>query len=194
MNVTRFEGFDVVAYDLSEYAPLLQPFCEWLVSPEGEQFTLGDDKEIGKLSVWEVESDAVRLMSAIFDAACLQFLDEEHPKFKGKGKNYIFKKDAWLTTPNTQQHVRIHTHLPPYIRADDVGDLITVFYPYMDETIGIDNGPFELFRSPHDEKPVHIWAPKVYSLLLMTPETWHRARPFTGRRYSLATDIKVFPA
>lgn len=193
MNATRFEGFNAVVYDLSEYEPILKPFCDWLVSPEGEKFTLGDDYERGKLSVWEVESDAVRLMSAMFDAACLQFLDEEHPKFKGKGKNYVLEKDAWLTTPSTKQHIRIHTHLPPFIREEDVGDLITVFYPYLDETINIDNGPFELFHSPTDAQPAHVWVPKTYSLLLMTPDTWHRARPFTGRRYSLATDIKVVP-
>lgn len=186
----RFEGFPVVAYDLSEYEVLLKPFCEWLVAQE--EFTLGDDYSTGRANVWDLDLDQVRLMSAVFDAACIDYLKNDHPDFKGMNCEFDMEKDAWLTTPSTKQHIRIHTHLPPFIREEDVGQLITVFYVKLDDSIGIDNGPFELFHSPQ-EQAVHTWAPKQYSLLLMTPDTWHRARPFKGERYSLATDIKVKP-
>lgn len=189
-RVHRFEGFPVVAYDLSDYASILQPFCEWLVTQES--FVLGDDYSTGRQNVWDLDVDVVKLMSALFDSACLKYLNEEHPDFKGMNCEFELHKDAWLTTPNTIQHIRIHTHKPPFIREEDVGQLITVFYVKLDDSIGLDNGPFELFESPKSP-PSHIWAPKQYSLLLMTPETWHRARPFVGERYSLATDIKVTP-
>lgn len=192
MLIKRFSGFPVVAYDLSEYEALLKPFCDWLVSDEAEKFTLGDDYESGRMNVWDVDSEVVRLMSAVFDVHCLEYLKNEHPKFKGQSDQFELKKDSWLTTPKTLQHIRIHTHLPPFIRAEDVGDLITIFYVDMDETIGQENGPFELFHSP-DTPAVHTWAPRKYNLIIMTPEIWHRARPFTGRRFSLATDIKVTP-
>lgn len=187
-RIERFEGFNVVAYDLSEYASILEPFCNWLVNEES--FVLGDDYSTGRQNVWELDVPEVRLMAALFDAACLKYLNEDHPDFKNKDQEYDLIKDAWLTTPNTKQHIRIHTHLPPFIRAEDVGQLITVFYVKLDDSIGVDNGPFELFDGPSKE-PKHIWAPRQYSLLLMTPDTWHRARPFVGERYSLATDIKV---
>lgn len=190
MNVTRFDGFPVIIYDLSEYETILKPFCDFLVSESGKNFTLGDDYETGRENIWDLDNSAVRLMAAVFDTYCLQYLKQEHPKYKHLDREYELKKDAWLTTPQTKQHVRIHTHLPPFIRAEDVGELITVFYVHLDQNIGYDNGPLEIFKSP-DEPPVHIWAPKQYSLLIMTPEIWHRARPFTGERYSLATDIKI---
>ncbi len=190
MKATYFDGFPVVIYDLAEYQQILKPFCDFLISKKGESFTLGDDYESGRENIWELDTDVVRLMAAVFDNCCLQYLNDIHPTYKGKNLQFELKKDAWLTTPSTKQHVRIHTHLPPFIRAEDVGELITVFYVHLDENIGIENGPLELFRSP-TEPPVHIWAPKQYSLLIMTPEIWHRARPFTGERYSLATDIKI---
>ncbi|MBL7557220.1 MAG: hypothetical protein JNM24_15445 [Bdellovibrionaceae bacterium] len=190
MSATYFEGFPVVAYDLAAYESMLKPFCDFMLSAEGEKFTLGDDYETDRVNIWDLDIDAVRLMSAVFDTHCLQYLEEMHPKYKGKKLNYVLEKDAWLTTPETKQHVRIHNHLPPFIRAEDAGELITVFYVHLDETINMNNGPLELFHSP-DLKPAHIWLPKTYNLILMTPQVWHRARPFTGKRYSLATDIKV---
>lgn len=190
MLLKRFEGFPVVAYDLSEFKDILEPFCKNVLMSSGNRFTLGDDYETDRVNVWDVDLMEVRLMAAIFDNYCLQYLQEEHPKYKGQVNNYTLVKDAWLTTPETKQHVRIHTHSPPFIREEDVGELITVFYVYMDSSIGEENGPFELFRSP-DEKASHVWVPKHYSLLLMPNDIWHRARPFTGQRYSLATDIKV---
>jgi hypothetical protein len=193
VKTTRFDGFPIVIYDLEEFKDILKPFCDFLVSKAGENFTLGDDYETGRENIWDLDNNAVKLMAAIFDTCCLQYLKQDHPTYKGIEREYSLKKDAWLTTPTTKQHVRIHTHLPPFIRAEDVGELITVFYVHLDENIGLDNGPLEIFKSP-DEPPVHIWAPKQYSLLIMTPEIWHRARPFSGQRYSLATDIKVTPS
>lgn len=184
----RFEGFNVVAYDLSDYSSILEPFCNWLVGQES--FNLGEDYSEGRQNVWELDVPEVKLMSALFDAACLKYLNEDHPDFKDKELEFDLIKDAWLTTPTTKQHIRIHTHLPPFIRSEDVGQLITVFYVKLDDSITIDNGPFELYKDP-GAPPRHVWAPKQYSLLLMTPDTWHRARPFVGERYSLATDIKV---
>ncbi|OYZ12844.1 MAG: hypothetical protein B7Y39_18645 [Bdellovibrio sp. 28-41-41] len=193
MNTRRFEGFPVVAYDLSEYESVLKPFCDWIISEEGQEYTLGEDYESGRKNIWEQEIPVLKLMAAVFDMHCLQFLNEEHPDFKGKQAEYILKKDAWLTTPSTKQHIRIHTHLPPFIREEDVGELITVFYVHLDSSINRENGAFELYRSP-EETPAHVWVPKQFSLLLMPPNVWHRARPFTGRRYSLATDIKIITA
>ncbi len=190
MLLKRFAGFPVVAYDLSEYKEILEPFCNNVLLKEGNRFTLGNDYEVDRMNVWEVESKEVNLMAAIFDSYCLQYLQEEHPKYKGKPHNYSLEKDAWLTTPETKQHVRIHTHTPPFIREDDVGDLITIFYVYLDASIGFENGPFELYQNP-ESAPAHVWVPKHFSLLLMPPDVWHRARPFRGERYSLATDIKV---
>jgi hypothetical protein len=190
VKTTVFEGFPVVAYDLSAYESILEPFCKFMLSPEGEKFTLGDDYETDRVNIWDLDENAVKLMAAIFDTYCLQYLEDTHPKFKGQKSNFILEKDAWLTTPETKQHVRIHNHLPPFIRAEDAGELITVFYVHLDETIGENNGPLELFHAPN-QNPAHIWTPKTYNLILMTPEVWHRARPFTGQRFSLATDIKV---
>lgn len=190
MKTVRFDGFPVVAYDLSEYEMILKPFCEHMLSSEGANYSLGDDYETDRVNIWDLDRDEVRLMAAVFDMHCLQFLNEEHPKYKGQKNNYMLLKDAWLTTPETKQHIRIHTHLPPFIRAEDVGELITVFYVHLDSSINEANGPLELYKAPN-EKPAHVWLPTQYSLLLMPPDVWHRARPFTGQRYSLATDIKV---
>lgn len=181
----------VVWYDLEEYGSILEPFCDYLTSPEGVKYTLGDDNEKGKLNVWDDERIEVKLMAAIFDTTVIHFLNNVHPKFKNQNCEYFLKKDGWVTTILTKQHVVKHVHIPPYIREEDVGDLITIFYVYLDETIGEENGPLEFFASKDDEIPQEIWVPKRFSLVLMLPEIWHRARPFTGRRYSLATDIKV---
>jgi hypothetical protein len=181
----------VVCYDLEEYSQILEPFCNYLVSPEGFKFTLGDNNETGKLNLWDEDRLEVRLMAALFDTAVLDYLNKIHPRFKGNNRNYKLEKDGWLTSILTKQHVVKHTHVPPYIREEDVGDVITVFYVYLDETIGPDNGPLEFFANKEDENPLVVWTPKRYNLVIMLPEIWHRARPFIGTRYSLATDIKV---
>lgn len=190
MNCTRFNGYPVVAYDLSAYESVLQPFCEHMLSDDGYNYRLIEDYAKDPINVWDLNLPEVKLMIAVFDNYCMEFLNEVHPEFKGLNKNYQLEKDGWLTTPQTKQHIRIHTHLPPFIRPEDVGSLISVFYVYIDETIDENNGPFEIFESEAG-KAVHVWVPKTYNLLLMTPDVWHRARPFRGERYSLATDIKV---
>lgn len=184
----------VVWYDLTEYSSILEPFCDYLVSEEGVKYTLGDDNEKGKVNVWDEDRPEVALMAAIFDVAVLDYLQKIHPKYKNDGKNYVLQKDGWVTTISTRQHVVRHVHIPPYIREEDVGDVITIFYPYLDETIGPDNGPLEFFDSKDAPNPTAIWTPKRYALVVMLPEIWHQARPFTGRRYSLATDVKAIDA
>jgi hypothetical protein len=183
---------NVVWYDLEDYAPILGPFCDYLVSEDGLKFTLGDDNERGKLNVWNEERPEVKLMAAVFDTAVLHFLNTIHPAFRGRNKEYFLEKDGWLTSVTTRQHVVKHVHIPPYIREEDVGEVITIFYAYLDESIGPDNGPLEFFESKDSEEPLLVWTPKKYALVVMPPDVWHRARPFTGRRYSLATDVKVF--
>ncbi len=192
MTPNRFpEMPHVVWYDLSDYAPILSPFCEYLVSPTGVKYTLGDDNEKEKLNVWREDRPEVKLMAAIFDTAVIHFLNNIHPRFKGQNRDYALEKDGWVTSIKTKQHVVRHVHIPPYIREEDMGDVITVFYPYLDESIGPDNGPLEFYESKEAPEPVVVWTPKQYALVVMPPEIWHRARPFTGKRYSLATDVKV---
>ena len=130
-------------------------------------------------------------MSAIFDTAVIHYLNNIHPRFKGQQRDYLLKKDGWVTSINTRQHVVKHTHVPPYIREEDMGDVITIFYAFLDQTIGPNNGPLEFFNAKEDQEPTLIWTPKRYALVIMLPEIWHRARPFTGKRYSLATDVQV---
>lgn len=198
----KVPNFPVVIHSLADYAEVLRPFCDRLLEDGGEKFSLGPDNEKGKLDIWEADDPIVMMAMTVFDGLLLDFADTIHPRFRGKGKNYALDRDAWLNSPTSWQGTRIHRHWEPFLRPEDIGDLVTVFYPMVDDTIEMGNGHFELYREndeghfdhvwlPDDTEPVYFHVPKQYDLIIMTADTWHRARPFTGQRYSLATDVKL---
>ena len=195
VNPNKFPDIDkVIWYDLSEYKPLLKDFWHWAVFDSDQRFVLGEDNSGGHDNLWKTESPEVNLMAALFDSACLHFLETEHPHYKNKGLQFQIDKDGWLTTPETWQHVRRHTHLAPFVSPESERDLVTVFYAHLDESITVHNGCFEIYDSPNPEaQPKIQWCPKEFNLIIMTPDIWHRAKPFTGQRYSFATDVKIKP-
>lgn len=190
-------------YDLTDYKDLIDPFVEKLLKDNGQYFSLGPDNELNKLNIWETEDVDVKIFENILDTIILDFLDNKHPRFLNKGCNYYLEKDSWLNTPTTWQGQRIHRHIEPFLRPAEIGDVTTVLYFKHDSSINIDNGCFELYdfdkenplahdRLPPSLTPVFKIAPTNYHIIVMASEVWHRAKPFTGVRYSLATDAKTY--
>ena len=108
--------------------------------------------------------------------------------------------------PTSWQGTRIHRHWEPFLKPKDIGDLITVFYIFGDELGNSNNGTIDFFEEtnnhyehlwlPENLKSKYSYKPKLYDLIIMTADTWHRARPlkgkrFNGKRFSLATDVKL---
>ena len=200
MKKIKVPNTPAVFYQLQDYADIFKPLCDRLMVNKSKEFILGPDNEKDKKNIWEFEDSKIKLAESTFDSVVFDFLDEVHPLFLGKGKNYLLHKDSWIAGPTTWQHVRIHRHIQPFIRDEEIGDVVTVFYVHLDENINENNGFIEFFEStdrnniteePNNLNPIFKYVPKKYDLLIMTAEVWHRANPFTGERYSLATDIKV---
>lgn len=202
MKRTQILDYPAVIYDLSEHEELMAPFCELLLEDGGEKFSLGPDGEEGKLDIWENDNFVVTLVNAIFEDVILEFLDTVHPQFKGMGRNYLLEKDAWLNSPRSWQGTRIHRHWEPFLKPSDIGDVVTVLYPKLPEGLSEDNGALEFYAPAEEGHLDHVWLPesltptatfipKQYNLAVFTTDTWHRARPFVGERYSLATDVKA---
>lgn len=202
MEPFKIPGFPAVVYNLGEYKDFLEPFCDILLEGNGERFTLGPDGEKDKFDIWEVNDFNVTMVAAAFDDAVLAFADEVHPLFKGKGKNYFLEKDAWLNSPTSWQGTRIHRHWEPFLKASDIGDIVTVFYPEVPTGLSVDNGALHFYAEAEQGHLDHVWlpedleskfhyVPEKYDLIVFTTDTWHRARPFRGRRFSLATDVKL---
>lgn len=217
MNKIDVLNLPATIYHLGEYEEVFEPFADRLMVNWGKEFILDPDepdpiggvKEQQKTSsykgsdmknIWELGEPQVAIAESIFDTMVYDFMYEKHPKFKGASVNHTLHKDAWLTSPSTWQHVRIHRHIEPFIRQEQVGDIVTVFYAYLDDSISEDNGSIQFFEgtdpdipaeAPDNTTPVFTYVPRLYDLLIMTTDVWHRAHPFTGNRYSLATDIRV---
>ena len=186
---------------LADYSDIIDPFIDLLLEDGGNKYSLGPDNELGKSDIWDIDNIYVMAMRAIFDGEVLKFANEVHPDFKGKGENYMLDRDAWLNSPKSWQGTRIHRHWEPFLNPSDIGDIITVFYPKVSSDIGMNNGHFELYEEgidgtdfvwlPDNLTPIYTFIPKTYDLLIMTTDTWHKAHPFKGERYSLATDVKL---
>lgn len=196
-------GQPVLIYDLTEFVDILRPFCDALLQDNGRQYTLRFDKEVNKLNIWDADNTVIKTVENIMDTVVLDFLDTTHPRFKGKGYNYYLEKDTWLNDKNSWQGQRIHRHIQPFLDPDEIGDVTTVFYPYVDESINVNNGCFEIYEPLKEHPLAHVWlpfnltpiyqyVPKQYHMIVMASEVWHRAKPFTGERYSLATDVRAF--
>lgn len=200
-NKFKVPNFNAVIYDLNDYKEMIEPFCNSLVNNK-EKYFLGPDDEKNKLNIWDNNDPEIKIFETIIDSIIFDFLDSEHPQFKGKGKNYFLDKDSWLNTSDSWQGQRIHRHWQPFLRPDEIGDVTTVFYVKQDETININNGCFEFYEDlnedplsyvwlPENLNPVYKYAPIPYTMIVMSSDVWHRAKPFRGERYSLATDAKA---
>lgn len=202
MNYVKVPDFPVVIYNLSEFEPFLEPLCDILLKDGGQSFLLGPDGEKDKQDIWEVDDPNVRMIEAVFDSMVLEYLDEIHPQFKGKGRNYDLEKDAWLNGPRSWQGTRIHRHWQPFLLPTDIGDVVTVFYPQIPSDLPEGQGDLLLYEQAEKNHLDHVWlpenttstfryTPKQYDLIMITTDTWHKAKPFTGNRFSLATDVKT---
>lgn len=201
---TTVPNFPVVIYNLEDYKDIFDPFIEELLN-SSDKYSLGPDGETGKLSIWDNldNNPLITITRSIFDSIVLEFADEVHPDFKGKGMNYELDRDAWLNKPESWQGIRIHRHWQPFLWDYEIGDVVTVFYPQVPNTVKKGHGDFMLFQGnedhkafdwlPDDLEPKYTFVPKKYDLLLMTADTWHMASPFKCDRYSLATDVKLTP-
>ena len=202
MKKIKIPNLKASIYDLREYKEIIEPFCNLLLSDKNLYF-LGPDDEKNKLNIWETYDSRIKLFESILDYVIYDFLFTEHPKFQKKEKNFSLDKDSWLNTPSSWQGQRIHRHWQPFLRPDEIGDVTTVLYFKHDETINMDNGCFEFYENLKEDPLSHVWlpenlnpiykyAPVPFTLIVMTSDVWHRAKPFTGERYSLATDAKAF--
>lgn len=197
----KVPNFNATIYDLNDCKELIEPFCNSLID-NTEMYFLGPDDEKNKLNIWEKNTSEVKMFEAVIDGIILDFLDTVHPRFMGKGQNYYLDKDSWLNTPNSWQGQRIHRHWEPFLKKEEIGDVTTVLYIKQDETIGIDNGCFEFYEDLKENPLSHVWLPEnlnsvykyvpiPYTMIVMSSDVWHRAKPFTGTRYSFTTDAKV---
>jgi hypothetical protein len=196
-------NFPVVIHNLADYGDIIDPFIAELLEGGGDKWSLGPDGETNKLSIWDnlTDNPYIAATRAIFDGIVLEFANEVHPDFKGKGMNYELDRDAWLNKPESWQGTRIHRHWQPFLWEHEIGDVVTLFYPQVPLEVTEGHGDFMIFAGnndhqahewlPDDVEPKFTFVPKKYDLLLMTADTWHMASPFRCERYSLATDVKL---
>lgn len=201
----KVPNFPVVIHNLEDYKDIVDPFIDELLADDGQKYTLGPDGEKDKLSIWDNldENPFISATRTIFDSIVLDFANEVHPDFKGKGINYELDRDAWLNSPSSWQGIRIHRHWQPFLWDFEIGDVVTVFYPQVPPEVAEGHGDFMIYAGnkdhkahdwlPEDLEPKFSFVPKKYDLLLMTADTWHKASPFQCDRFSLATDVKLIP-